>query len=248
MNSTPAYPVLVEGLLEPGLSRWRWLVKWLLLIPHYILLSFLWAALAVLSVVAWFAILVTGHYPRRIFDFNIGVLRWSWRVAFYSYNALGTDRYPPFTLADVTDYPARLQITYPERLSRGLVLVKSWLLAVPHLLLLGFFLGGGAYVTGRGDRATEVSWGSGVVGLLVLFAAVALLVTKTYPRGVFDLVLGLDRWALRVAAYVLLMTDVYPPFRLDQGGGDPAGPAAPQPAAPAGGGVLLSSSPMAGPR
>ena len=58
------------------------------------MLAFLWIALFVLPVIAFFAILLTGKYPRAIFDFNLGVLKWTWRVGFYSYNALGTDRYP----------------------------------------------------------------------------------------------------------------------------------------------------------
>ena len=220
------YPVRIEGELQPDLSRWLWVVKWLLAIPHYVVLAFLWLTLLVLTVVAFFAILFTGRYPRGIFDFNLGVLRWTWRVAFYSYAALGTDRYPPFTLDDVPDYPARLSIEYPERLSRGLVLVKWWLLAIPHYILVAVFVGSSSLVLSQSDT-WEWWFQGGLVGLLVIFAALALLFASRYPQGIFDFVLGLDRWIARVAAYVLLMRDEYPPFRLDQGGRDPeAGPGA----------------------
>ena len=136
MNDTAPYPLQLTGELAPNLSRGLWLVKWLLAIPHFIVLFFLWVAFVAVSVVAFFAILFTGRYPRGLFEFNVGVLRWSWRVGFYSYSALGTDSYPPFTLKDVPEYPARVAVAYPESLSRDLALVKLWLLSIPHYLII----------------------------------------------------------------------------------------------------------------
>jgi hypothetical protein len=197
-------------------------VKWVLAIPHYIVLIPLWIAFAVLSVVAFFAILFTGRYPRPLFEFNVGVMRWTWRINYYAYSALGTDQYPPFTLAEVPDYPAHLHVPYPAHLSRGLVLVKSWLLALPHLLIVGILAGGGTWLALNSDTQSYSWTGGGLIGLLVLVAAVILAVTGRYPDGLYDLILGLNRWVLRVAAYTSLMTDTYPPFRLDSGGRDPA--------------------------
>jgi hypothetical protein len=232
MTAAAVYPVQVSAQLDPRSSRWLWLVKWILVIPHHIVLAFLWTGFALTSVVAFFAILFTGRYPRAIFTYNVGVLRWSWRVSYYAYGALGTDRYPPFTLKDVEDYPAHLAVDYPAHLSRGLVLVKWWLLAIPHYIIVGVFVGGGVWAANRSreDWQWNLAGSSGgLVLLLVVVAAVILAVTGTYPRPLYDLILGLNRWALRVAGYAALMTDVYPPFRLDPGGTDPTRVALPGP-------------------
>jgi hypothetical protein len=196
-------------------------VKWFLALPHLLLLAVLWSLFALLTVVAFFGILFTGRYPRSIFDFNVGVLRWTWRVGFYGLSVLGTDRYPPFTLSEV-DYPAHLEVAYPPRLSRGLVLVKWWLLAIPHYLIVGLLSGGLVYWTKEiGPGSAVLQLGGGLIGLLVLVAGLALLVAGRYPLPLFDLLMGLNRWVYRVAAYASLMRDEYPPFRLDLGGGEP---------------------------
>jgi hypothetical protein len=217
-----AYPTTISGTLDEGLSPVLWLIKWFLAIPHYIVLAFLWACFCVFTFFAWIAILFTGRYPRGIFDFNVGVLRWSWRVAFYCYNVLGTDRYPPFTLKDV-DYPARLTVAYPEKLSRGLALVKWWLLAIPHYIIVGLFTSGLWAWTSEShlidNAASKV--GGGLILILAIIAGMVLMITGRYPRGLFDLLMGLNRWTLRVASYVALMHDDYPPFRLDMGGEEP---------------------------
>ena len=192
-NRTP-YPVRVDAALDAPLSRWLWLVKWLLLIPHVVVLVFLWAAFVVVTVIAFFAILFTGRYPRSLFDFNVGVMRWSWRVHYYGYWALGTDRYPPFSLHEVPDYPAHLDVDYPERLSRGLIFVK-WLLAIPHFIVI--------YVLNI------------VVSIVLFIAWFAILFVGRMPRGMHGFITGYYRWSYRLFTYLLLLTDAYPPFSLD---------------------------------
>jgi hypothetical protein len=194
MADVKPYPVTVTGELSDPPSRWQWIFKWLLAIPHYIILYFLGIAAFVVTVVAFFTILFTGKYPRSLFDFMAGYWRWSWRVGFYGYSALGTDKYPPFTL-DKADYPADFDIIYPEKLSQGLVLVKWWLLAIPHYIIIYVF--------------------SAVLEILVFVCGVILLFTGKYPEDLFKFVVGMDRWIYRVYAYVTLMTDEYPPFRFE---------------------------------
>lgn len=205
-------PVHLSGQLDPGLSRWKWLLKWILAIPHLVVLALLWVAFPVVTIAAGLVILVTGRYPASWFQFSVGVLRWQWRVSFYAYGVLGTDSYPPFTLAR-GPYPAQFDVAYPARLSRWKVLVKSWLLALPHLLVVAALSGG--------SWSSETT-GISLVALLVLLAGAILLVTGRYQPGLFDFLLGLNRWIQRTVAYVALMTDAYPPFRLDQGPEEPA--------------------------
>lgn len=224
-QAVPASPVTLTGIQDAHLNRALWLVKWLLALPHLLILAVLWGVFVVLTVVAFVAILVTGRYPRGLFEVNVGVLRWSWRVHFYATGALGTDRYPPFRLS-AGDYPADLEVAYPQRLSRGLVLVKSWLLALPHLIVLAVLAGTWGWTTGNdGARLTM----GGLIGALTLAAGLLLLFTGRYPSSLFDLLVGLNRWVYRVIAYVALMTDEYPPFRLDQGPTEPPQPAETEP-------------------
>jgi Domain of unknown function (DUF4389) len=196
MNA-PDDPVRVRCALETP-SRWLWLVKWCVLaVPHYPILILLYLVYPLLTIVAGVAILFTGRYPRPIFDFNVGVLRWSWRVMNYRFPMNTTDKYPPFTLASRPDYPGDLQVDYPEQLTNWAVLVKWWLLGLPQIVLCW---------------AMEP-----LLQILCVINAVWLLCKGTINRGMFDLLMGLVRWRYRVAVYVSLMRDEYPPFRMDLG-------------------------------
>jgi hypothetical protein len=222
------YPLRVEARRDESLSRWLWLVKWLLLLPHYLALAVLWTGLVVLTLVAYLAVLFTGRYPEPIRAYNLGVLRWTWRVGYYGYQALGTDAYPPFTLADDPDHPARLRLDPHEPPTRWRPLV-TWLFALPHLIVL-------AALYGPVNRNADAPGPIGVTAALLLIAGLALLFTGRYPDGLHDLLVGVARWSLRVTAYLVLLVPRYPPLRLDQGGSEPdpapAGPTAAQPYRP----------------
>ena len=192
-------PVRVRGAIDAP-SRWLWLVKWCVLaVPHYPILIVLYLVYPLLTIVAGVMILCTGRYPPPLFDFNVGVLRWSWRVMNYRFPMNSTDSYPPFTLASAPEYPGDLEIDYPERLTKSTVLVKSWILGLPQILLCW---------------AMEP-----LLQVLCVISAVWLACTGSIHPGMFDLLMGIVRWRYRVAAYVSLMRDEYPPFRLDLGGG-----------------------------
>ena len=187
---SPEYPVRLDVPYPDALSRWLVLVKWLLAIPHLIIVYFLGYAFNVVSIIAFFAILFTTRYPAGLFKFAVGVRRWSANT--YSYILLLRDEYPPFSL-DPGQYPLVLEIDYPEKLNRFLPLVK-WLLAIPHYIILVFLFLAAAVVT--------------------IIAFFAILFTTRFPEGMFQFVVGVMRWSERVNAYVLFMTDEYPPFSM----------------------------------
>jgi Domain of unknown function (DUF4389) len=214
------YPVRVSAHHDTPPNRWLWLVKWLLLIPHYVLLAGLWAAFIAATVIAYVVVLATGRYPKAMFEFGVGVLRWTWRVMYYGYVVLGTDRYPPFTLNQVPDYPAELDIDPALDRPRWLPLV-AWLLVIPHgMILKGLLNTELLRPIPIGSFSIPIPVGVTSAGITVI--ATQLAITGRHPRGLYDLFTGVARWLLRVVAYVALLSSVYPPFRLDQGDTEPA--------------------------
>jgi hypothetical protein len=185
-----AYPLVFDVEYPERLSRLLIFVKWLLALPHWIILYGLGVLVGAITFVAWFAILFTGRYPRELFD--LVVKSWRWQANVAAYVGLMRDEYPPFSWEEGR-YPVRFQVEYPERLSRLLIFVK-WLLALPHYIVL-FLLGLVAYL------AWIVAWW-------------AILITGRFPRALFDFLVGLGRWNWRVQAYTNLLRDEYPPFSL----------------------------------
>jgi len=186
-----AYPLRFDVEYPEELSRWLIFVKWLLAIPHFIILWALAIAAGVMGFIAFFAILFTKRYPRGLFDFVVNVNRWSANVD--AYTGLLRDEYPPFSW-EPGQYAVTYEVDYPEELNRWLPLIKWWLLAIPHYIVL-FFLGIAAFVV----------W---------VIAFFAILFTKRFPRGLFDFIVGVTRWEYRVNAYTGLLRDEYPPFSL----------------------------------
>ena len=190
-------PVRVRSDIDAP-SRRLLLVKWCVLaVPHYPILIGLYLLYPLVTIAAGVAILFTGRYPRPLFDFNVGVLRWSWRLMNYRFPMNSTDKYPPFTLASVPDYPADLEVDYPESLASRAVPLQRWLLGLPQIILC---------------------WSlEPFLQTLCVVNAVWLLCIGTINQGMFDLLMGIVKWRYRVAVYVSLMRDEYPPFRMDLG-------------------------------
>ncbi len=188
--AAPGYPLRYDVEYPEELSRWLIFVKWLLAIPHFIILYALGVAAGVIGFIAFFAILFTKRYPQGLFDFVVNVNRWGANVG--AYYGLFRDEYPPFSW-EPGQYAVTYEVDYPEELSRWLIFVK-WLLAIPHYIVLLFL-----FIA---------------VYFVYIIAWFAILFTKRFPRGLFDFIVGVNRWNLRVGAYTALLRDEYPPFSL----------------------------------
>ena len=192
MAEHSSYPVELVGEYQERVNRFLWLIKWILLIPHFVVLWFISIPVIVTTPLSWLAVIIMGRYPSFLWAYHTGLLRWGWRVNFYSYNVGNTDQYPPFSFQSSNRYPADLIIEYPERSSR-LTGFFRWLLVIPHWIIIYFL--------------------SAVTDVLVLIALVALLITGRYHQSLFEIIMDLNRWQFRVSAYGWLLVDDYPPFR-----------------------------------
>ena len=188
------YPVDFEvDYPSAGISRWRPFFQSILAIPHFFALAFVGLGAYFVFIYVWFAILFTRRYPDGAFRFIEGVLRWAQRVNVFTY--LMTERYPPFTTQDDPSYPVRLRVRYPEAgISRWRPFLQG-ILAIPHLIVLWFVAIGALFA--------------------FIYAWFAILFTRNYPTGAFEFIAGSMRWGARVNAYILLMTEDYPPFALN---------------------------------
>ena len=196
MAASIPYPAQVDFHGDAHITRWRPLVQWLLAIPQLVVASALRTVRQILILFSLFTVLFTKRIPRSLFDMITMSYRYEWRAV--SYALFMHEDYPPFDFQPASDDDGvephtTLAIDYPEELDRWKPLYK-WILAIPHYVVL-LFLAIGAVVTT-------------VAGLIMV------VITGEYPQGIRDFLVGVYRWALRVEAYVGLLTDAYPPFRL----------------------------------
>ncbi|MSQ34162.1 MAG: DUF4389 domain-containing protein [Dehalococcoidia bacterium] len=188
----PSHPAIVILPYPKQQSRWLPLAKWFLAIPHLVVAALLILAAFFVIIVAALLITVTRRLPRPLFDFLLGVDRYCTRLS--AYLLLMCDQYPPFRLKE-GGYPAELSLPHPDRYSRWLPSVK-WLLVLPHLLVLEVF--------------------DDFVLVLAFIALFAILFTRRYPQGLFELNLGFLRWQARAFTFAGLLTDKYPPYQLEE--------------------------------
>lgn len=191
-TSGEAYPVRFEASNQGDYNRFLPLIKWLLALPHYIVLLFLGIGALFVILIGFFAVLFTGKWPRGLWDYLTGVNRWAMRVT--AYVLLLTDQYPPFSLEDDPGYPVRVEFDYPETVNRWRPLVQ-WLLAIPYLIVAGILL----YV-------------AEIVAFIAIFV---ILFTAKLPQGMFNLIVNPLRWQLRGNAYGGWLVTRYPPFSWD---------------------------------
>ena len=190
LTAQPPYPVRLEVDYPAQQSRWKALLRLPLSIPIFIFAYLLQGGVAP---AIWAAILVRGRIPRWLFDFEVALNRWQLRAV--SYFLLLTDGYPPFE----GDYAVRYEVPYPERSSRWRLVVWKFITSIPHLFLL-------AILTLTLVVVVPIGW-------------FAILFTGSFPEGLHGYVVGILRWQARVEAYVLSLTDEFPPFSLSADAG-----------------------------
>jgi hypothetical protein len=187
---SPDYPVRVEYDRQETYSRLLIFVKWLLVIPHFFVLIFMWIGAVLAGIAAFFVVLFTGKFPPGIFDFLVGTTRWTYRAGAYA--LLMTDEYPPFSLDDDPNYPVRLNVEYPDHIANWRPLVH-WLLIIPYYIV---------------SYLIQAVW----IYLVVVISWFAILFTGKYPEALWDFAVVANRWNLRTGAYTFFMTEQYPPW------------------------------------
>jgi hypothetical protein len=198
MNATGgSYPATFTFDAPERIANWRPLVHWLLAIPHLVIVYVLGSVSDVLAVISWFAVLFTGRLPAGLASFQAMYLRYTLRTA--TYFGFLREEYPPFSFATTAADPGddrRVAVEFVPQLEgrKRLTVAFRLILAIPQLIVLAL-LGIALFV----------------VGAIAFFA---VLFTGRWPAGLRDFALGVGRWWLRVQAYLVLLTDEYPPFTL----------------------------------
>jgi hypothetical protein len=187
------YPVTLEVDYPERQSRWKTLLRLFLAIPVLIFAALLLYATYAIAIASWIAIILRGRIPGWLFEFQVRLIDWQTRAIAYTF--LLTDTYPAFEGA----YPVRVDATYPERLARWKVIIWKYITALPHTVVLQFLWIGALFS--------------------VVMAWFAVLFTGRFPRGLHGFVVGVGRWNLRVQAYILSLTDEFPPFSLSGNAG-----------------------------